>query len=75
MSLGELKLLDLLKADEASGLIHFKHRRMLIFDADAMGLLRMELIETLGPRTRAASSNTLRLRLRLSRCADFKGVV
>jgi two-component system response regulator HydG len=45
---GELKLLELLKADEESGVIRFKHRRMLIFDADAMGLLCKELIETLG---------------------------
>src|SRR5262245_46358554 len=48
MRASDLKLLELLKADEESGVIRFKHRRMLIFDADAMGLLRRELIETLG---------------------------
>ncbi len=48
MNPSELKLLELLKADEESGVIRFKHRRMLIFDADALGLLRKELIETLG---------------------------
>src|SRR5262245_4103981 len=48
MNPGELTLLELLKADEESGVIRFKHRRMLIFDADAMGLLRQELVETLG---------------------------
>jgi|SRR5262245_61232280 len=48
MNLEELKLLELLKADEESGVIRFKHRRMLIFDADAMGILRKELVETLG---------------------------
>jgi len=48
MNPSELKLLELLKADETSGVIRFQHRRMLIFDADAMGLLRKELIETLG---------------------------
>src|SRR5262249_29905498 len=48
MKSGELKLVELLKADEESGVIRFKHRRMLIFDADAMGLLRKELVETLG---------------------------
>src|SRR5215510_8283057 len=48
MNPGELKMLELLKADEESGVIRFKHRRMLIFDADAMGLLRKELVETLG---------------------------
>src|SRR5262249_59809679 len=49
-ALGELKLLELLKADEESGVIRFKHRRMLIFDADAMGMLRKELVEILGFR-------------------------
>src|SRR5262249_36402380 len=48
MKPGQLKLLELLKADEESGVIWFKHRRMLIFDADAIGLLRKELVETLG---------------------------
>jgi DNA-binding NtrC family response regulator len=48
MKSGELKLLELLKADEESGVIRFKHRRMLIFDADAMGLLRKELVDRLG---------------------------
>jgi len=48
MNPSELKLLEVLKADEESGVIRFKHRRMLIFDADAMGLLRKELVETLG---------------------------
>ena len=48
MNPDELKLLELLKADKETGVIRFKHRRMLIFDADALGLLRKELIETLG---------------------------
>ena len=48
MNPGELTSLTLLKADEESGVIRFKHRRLLIFDADAMGLLRRELVETLG---------------------------
>ena len=43
-----LKLLELLTVDEAAGTLHFAHRRLLLFDADAMGLLRKELIETLG---------------------------
>ena len=47
----ELKFLELLKSDEESGVIRFKHRRMLIFDADAMGLLRKELIETFARMT------------------------
>jgi len=48
MNPDELKLLELLKADEETGVIRFKHRRMLIFDANALGLLRKELVETLG---------------------------
>lgn len=48
MNPDELQLLELLRADKATGIIRFKHRRMLIFDADALGLLRKELIETLG---------------------------
>jgi two-component system, NtrC family, response regulator HydG len=49
MNPSELKLLELLTVDEAAGTIQFKHRRMLLFDADAMGLVRKELMETLGP--------------------------
>ena len=48
MNLSELKLPELLTVDETAGTIHFRHRRMLLFDADAMGLLRKELIHTLG---------------------------
>jgi two-component system response regulator HydG len=48
MNPNELKLLELLTLDEAAGTIQFKHRRMLLLDADAMGLLRKELMETLG---------------------------
>jgi two-component system, NtrC family, response regulator HydG len=44
----DLKLIELLQINEAAGTIYFKNRRMLIFDADAMGLLRRELIERLG---------------------------
>jgi two-component system response regulator HydG len=48
MSPSDPKLFELLKADEAAGTIHFEHRRMLLLDADAMGLLRKELIGTVG---------------------------
>ena len=44
----ELKLLELLQADEEAGTIYFKNRRMLIFDSDAMGFLRKGLIESMG---------------------------
>ena len=39
----DLKLIELLQIDEEAGTIYFKNRRMLIFDADAMGFLRHEL--------------------------------
>ena len=45
MNPGDLKLLELLTVDDAAGTLHFAHRRMLLFDADAMGLLRKELID------------------------------
>jgi two-component system, NtrC family, response regulator HydG len=48
MALPESRLLDLLRFDGAEGTIRWKHRRMLLLDADAMGLLRRELIDTLG---------------------------
>jgi transcriptional regulator with GAF, ATPase, and Fis domain/predicted hydrocarbon binding protein len=48
MNVDEIKLLELLEADEEAGIVHFKGRRALIFDADAMGLLRKELVEDLG---------------------------
>ncbi len=48
MALRESPLLDLLRFDGAEGTIRWKHRRMLLLDADAMGLLRRELINTLG---------------------------
>jgi transcriptional regulator with PAS, ATPase and Fis domain len=44
----DIKLLELLQGDEDAGTIYFKNRRMLVFDADALGLLRKELINTLG---------------------------
>lgn len=44
----DLKLFQLLQIDEQAGTIHFNNRRLLLFDADAMGLLRKELIESLG---------------------------
>jgi two-component system response regulator HydG len=48
MNSDTLKLFDLLKADDVAGTIHLQHRRMLLMDADAMGLLRKELIDTVG---------------------------
>src|SRR4051812_32882573 len=49
----DIKLLEFLQVDEAAGSILFRNRRVLVFDADAMGLLRKELYDTLGlERTR-----------------------
>lgn len=48
MNSDKLKLFELLKVNEAAGTIHFEHRRMLVLDADAMGLLQKELIEAVG---------------------------
>jgi two-component system, NtrC family, response regulator HydG len=44
----DLKLFELLQLNEDAGTIYFNNRRMLIFDANAIGLLRKELIESLG---------------------------
>ena len=58
----DLKWFDLLNVDEAAGTIHFQHRRLLLFDADAMGLLRKQLIETLGLERARRSSPVLGMR-------------
>ena len=44
----DLKLCELLRTDEQAGTIHFQDRRMVLIDADVMGLLRKELVESLG---------------------------
>jgi DNA-binding NtrC family response regulator len=44
----DLNLLELLEIKPEEGSIHFKNRRMLLWDADAFGTLRKELIEWLG---------------------------
>jgi two-component system response regulator HydG len=48
MSPDRIHLRDLLDADEDEGTLRIRDRRMLLFDADAMGLLRKQLIEGLG---------------------------
>jgi len=48
MNTDKLRLFELLKTDEAAGTILFQGRRMLLMDADAMGLLRKGLIESVG---------------------------
>ena len=44
----DLDLNELLQVDPAGGILRFAHERVLLFDAVALGLLRRELIETLG---------------------------
>lgn len=51
MNVQDLQLLELLDFDPREGLITFRDQRMLIQGAGAMGLLRKELIETLGVAT------------------------
>jgi two-component system response regulator HydG len=48
MKAQDLHLLELLELKPEEGSIQFKNRRMLLWDADAFGHLRRELIESLG---------------------------
>lgn len=48
MKAQDLHLLELLDVNGDDGAIRFKDRRMLLWDADAFGALRSELIESLG---------------------------
>jgi two-component system, NtrC family, response regulator HydG len=50
MRVEELDLRELLELDPNGGLIRFAGQRALVFDAVAQGLLRKELIDTLGVR-------------------------
>jgi two-component system response regulator HydG len=49
MRADELKLNELLEFRPGDGIISFQDRRMLLYDADAMGILRRELVDTVGP--------------------------
>ena len=48
MKAHELKVFELLDFRGAEGIIAFQDRRMLLYDADTLGILRRELIETVG---------------------------
>jgi two-component system, NtrC family, response regulator HydG len=48
MKAEELRLFELLDSRVEEGLIAFHDRRMLLYDADAMGILRRELVDTVG---------------------------
>lgn len=54
MKASELNLHELLKIDAKEGAIRFADRRMLLWDADAFGSLRKELIDGLGLETARA---------------------
>ena len=44
----DLDLKELLQFDPAGGILRFANERVLLLDAVALGILRRELIETLG---------------------------
>ena len=48
MKAEDLHLLEVLDLQPERGSIRFKDRRMLLWDADAFGNLRRELIQTVG---------------------------
>ena len=48
MQASDLDLKELLQSDPKGGLLHFAGQRALLLDAVALGILRRELIETLG---------------------------
>ena len=56
MRADDLNLEELLHVDPDGGILRFANERVLLLDAVALGLLRRELIETLGWRARARSS-------------------
>jgi DNA-binding NtrC family response regulator len=48
MNLNDLNLLESLRADAAAGTLHFKKRRMLLLNANFLGLLRKQLVTVCG---------------------------
>jgi two-component system response regulator HydG len=48
MNLQDLNLLESLRADAAAGTLHFKKRRLLLLDANFLGLLRKKLVTVFG---------------------------
>ena len=50
MRASDLKMLDLLDFRAAEGVIAFHDQRMLLYDADLLGILRRELVETVGSK-------------------------
>jgi len=50
MRASDLKVLELLDFRADEGVIAFHDQRMLLYDADVIGILRRELVETVGPK-------------------------
>jgi two-component system, NtrC family, response regulator HydG len=48
MRADELRIFEVLDFRAGEGIISFHERRMLLYDADAMGILRRELVDTVG---------------------------
>lgn len=48
MNLNDLNLLESLRADAAAGTLHFKKQRLLLLDANFLGLLRKKLVTVCG---------------------------
>jgi hypothetical protein len=48
MNLNDLNLLESLRADEAAGTLHFKKQRVVLLDANFLGLLRKKLVTVYG---------------------------
>ena len=48
MKADDLRIFELLDFRSGEGIIAFHERRMLLYDADAMGILRRELVDTVG---------------------------
>src|SRR3989337_2577392 len=50
MRASDLKVLELLDFRADEGVIAFHDQRMLLYDADVIGILRRELVQTAGPQ-------------------------
>jgi len=50
MKADDLRVFELLDFQSGEGAILFQDRRMMLYDADGLGILRRELIDTVGPR-------------------------
>ena len=72
MRAADLDLRELLQFDPKGGVIRFANERALLLDAVALGLLRRELIDTLGLTGARGGADPLRLRPRLAHRRDAR---